>query len=31
MMFGNPPEGAQTPSEAKLAFFQSYFEKLAAR
>jgi para-nitrobenzyl esterase len=31
MVFGNPPEGAQTPTEAKLAFFQSYFEKLAAR
>ena len=30
-VFGNPPEGAQAPSEAGLAFFQSYFEKLTAR
>ena len=27
-VFGNPPEGAQAPAEEKLAFFQSYFEKL---
>jgi len=31
MAFGNPPEGAESPSEARLAFFQSYFEKLTAR
>ena len=31
MVFGNPPEGAQAPSEAQLAFFQSYFDKLTAR
>jgi para-nitrobenzyl esterase len=31
MVFGNPPEGAQSPSEAQLAFFQSYFDKLTAR
>ncbi len=31
MVFGNPPEGLQSPSEAQLAFFQSYFEKVAAR
>lgn len=31
MVLGNPPEGAQTPTEAQLAFFQSYFDKLAAR
>jgi para-nitrobenzyl esterase len=31
MVFGNPPEGAESPSEAQLAFFQSYFEKLTAR
>ena len=30
-VFGNPPEGAQAPSEAGLAFFQSYFDKLTAR
>ena len=28
MVFGNKPEGAQTPSDDKLAFFESYFEKL---
>lgn len=31
MVFGNPPEGQQTPAEAQLAFFRSYFEKLTAR
>jgi para-nitrobenzyl esterase len=31
MVFGNPPEGAESPSEAQLAFFQSYFDKLTAR
>ena len=31
MIFGNPPEGAQAPGEAQLAFWQSYFEKLYAR
>ena len=31
MVFGNPPEGQQSPTEAQLAFFQSYFEKVAAR
>jgi para-nitrobenzyl esterase len=31
MVFGNPPEGLQTPSEARLAFFHSYFDKLTAR
>jgi para-nitrobenzyl esterase len=30
-VFGNPPEGAQIPSDAQLAFFQSYFDKLTAR
>ena len=30
MVFGNPPEGAQSPSEAQLAFFRSYFDKLTA-
>jgi para-nitrobenzyl esterase len=28
MIFGNQPEGAQAPGEDKLAFFESYFEKL---
>jgi para-nitrobenzyl esterase len=31
MVFGNPPEGAESPSEAHLAFFRSYFDKLTAR
>jgi para-nitrobenzyl esterase len=31
MVFGNPPAGAEAPSEARLAFFQSYFDKLTAR
>jgi para-nitrobenzyl esterase len=31
MVLGNPPEGAQTPSEAQLAFFQTYFDKLVTR
>jgi len=30
MVFGNAPEGAQSPSEAQLAFFRSYFDKLTA-
>jgi para-nitrobenzyl esterase len=30
-VLGNPPEGAQTPTDAQLAFFQSYFDKLTAR
>lgn len=30
-VFGNPPEGVESPSEAQLAFFQSYFDKLTAR
>ncbi len=30
-VFGDPPEGAQSPGEAQLAFFQSYFDKLTAR
>ena len=30
-VFGNPPEGTQAPSDAGLAFFQLYFEKLTAR
>jgi para-nitrobenzyl esterase len=31
MVLGDPPEGAQSPSEAQLAFFRSYFDKLTAR
>jgi para-nitrobenzyl esterase len=31
MIFGNPPEGAQAPSDAAMAFFQSYFDKLYAK
>jgi para-nitrobenzyl esterase len=31
MVFGNKPEGAQAPSDAQLAFFESYFEKLIAK
>jgi para-nitrobenzyl esterase len=31
MVLGNPPEGAESPSEAQLAFFRSYFDKLTAR
>jgi para-nitrobenzyl esterase len=31
MVFGNPPAGAELPSEAQLAFFRSYFDKLTAR
>jgi para-nitrobenzyl esterase len=31
MVFGNKPEGAQVPGEDRLAFFQSYFDKLAAK
>ena len=30
MTFGNAPEGAQSPTEAQLAFFRSYFQKLYA-
>jgi para-nitrobenzyl esterase len=28
MVFGNKPDGVQAPSEERLAFFQSYFDKL---
>jgi hypothetical protein len=28
MVFGNKPKDAQAPTEAQLAFFQSYFENL---
>jgi hypothetical protein len=31
MVFGNKPEGAQAPSDERLAFFQSYFDKLTAK
>ena len=31
MIFGNPPEGTQVPSDAGIAFFQSYFDKLIAK
>jgi len=31
MVFGNPPAGAESPNEAQLRFYQSYFDKLAAR
>lgn len=31
MIFGNPPEGEQVPSDARMAFFQSYFDKLYAK
>jgi para-nitrobenzyl esterase len=31
MVFGDKPEGAQAPTDAQLAFFQSYFEKLIAK
>ena len=31
MIFGNPPEGPQAPSDAAMAFFQSYFDKLYAK
>jgi para-nitrobenzyl esterase len=31
MIFGNPPEGVQAPSAERLAFFQSYFDKLTAK
>lgn len=30
-VFGNQPQAGQSPSEAQLAFFQSYFEKLNAQ
>jgi len=31
MVFGNKPEGAQSPTEAQMAFFQSYFDTLVAK
>jgi para-nitrobenzyl esterase len=31
MVFGNKPEGMQAPSDDKLAFFQSYFDKVNAK
>ena len=31
MVFGNQPEGAQAPTEAQLALFESYFDRLAAK
>jgi carboxylesterase type B len=31
MVFGNKPEGAQAPGDAQMAFFKSYFDKLAAK
>jgi len=31
MIFGNKPEGVQVPGDDKLAFFQSYFDKLNAK
>ena len=31
MIFGNPPEGPQAPSDAAMTFFQSYFDKLYAK
>lgn len=31
MVFGAKPEGAQAPTDDRLAFFQSYFEKLDAK
>jgi para-nitrobenzyl esterase len=31
MVFGNPPQGAEAPTAAQIAFFQSYFDKLAAK
>jgi para-nitrobenzyl esterase len=31
MVFGNAPEGAQAPREDRLAFYQSYFDKLTAK
>jgi para-nitrobenzyl esterase len=31
MIFGNPPEGPQAPREDRLAFYQSYFDKLTAK
>jgi para-nitrobenzyl esterase len=31
MVFGNKPEDGQAPTDAQLAFFQSYFEKLIAK
>ena len=31
MVFGNIPSGTQAPTEAQLAFFQAYFEKLYAK
>jgi para-nitrobenzyl esterase len=31
MIFGNRPEGAQAPREDRMAFFQSYFDKVVAK
>ncbi len=31
MVLGNPTEGTQSPTEAQLAFFRSYFDKLTAQ
>jgi hypothetical protein len=31
MVFGNKPEGTQVPTDAQLAFFQAYLEKLTAK
>jgi hypothetical protein len=31
MIFGNKPEGTQAPGDDKLAFFESYYEKIAAK
>ena len=31
MVFGKQPEGAQAPTDAQLAFFQSYFDKLNSK
>ncbi len=31
MVFGDPPQGNQTPTDQQIAFFQSYFEKLYAK
>lgn len=31
MVFGNSPEGPQAPREDRLAFFQSYFDKIAVK
>jgi para-nitrobenzyl esterase len=31
MIFGNPPQGAEAPREDRLAFFQTWFDKVAAK